>query len=97
LADRKLAGSNRDHPPHRPEKLHGDKLKIIAPCDTDGNNTKRYTDLPLKVGGPEAAGTNAGGIHRHMSRGNRVICMPETGERKDIPRVRIERNMERAV
>ena len=79
---------------HWPEKFHGDKLKIITHYDNDRNNTKRYTALLLKIGGPEADGARAGGIHWHVSEGNRVIYMSEKGERKDIPWVRFERKTE---
>jgi hypothetical protein len=82
---------------HWPAKFHGDKLKIIAHYDSDRNNTKRYTALLLKIGGPDAAGARAGGIHWHVSQGNRVMFISEKGERKDIPWVRLERNSEPAV
>jgi hypothetical protein len=82
---------------HWPEKFHGDKLKIITHYDNDRNNTKRYTALLLKVGGPDAVGARAGGIHWHVSPGNRVIYMSEKGERRDIPWVRLERGSEPAV
>ena len=75
---------------HWPEKFSGDKLKIIAHYDSDRNNTKRYTALLLKIGGPVAIGARRGGIHWHVSKGNRVIFMSEKGERKDIPWVRLE-------
>jgi hypothetical protein len=82
---------------HWPEKFHNDKLKIITHYDSDRNNTKRYTVLLLKIGGPEAAGARASGIHWHVSKGNRVIYISEKGERKDIPWVRFERRNEPAV
>jgi hypothetical protein len=82
---------------HWPEKFHGDKLKIITHYDTDRNNTKRYTALLLKVGGPESAGAKASGIHWHVSGGNRVTYISEKGDRKDIPWVRFERKNEPAV
>ncbi len=82
---------------HWPQKFHADKLKIITHYDNDRNNTKRYTVLLLKIGGPEAAGAKASGIHWHVSQGNRVIYISEKGERKDIPWVRFERGNEPAV
>lgn len=82
---------------HWPQKFHEDKLKIIIHYDNDRNNTKRYTVLLLKVGGPEAAGAKASGIHWHVSQGNRVTYVSEKGERKDIPWVRFERGNEPAV
>jgi hypothetical protein len=81
---------------HWPEKFHDDKLKIIIHYDNDRNNTKRYTVLLLKVGGPEAAGAKASGIHWHVSPGNRVIYVSQKGGRKDIPWVRFERGHEPA-
>jgi hypothetical protein len=82
---------------HWPEKFNNDKLKIITHYDSDRNNTKRYTALLMKVGGPEAAGARASGIHWHVSKGNRVTYISEKGERKDIPWVRFERKNETAV
>jgi hypothetical protein len=75
---------------HWPEKFHGDKLKIITHYDSDRNNTKRYTALLLKIGGPEAEGERANGIHWHVSGGNRVTFVSEKGDRKDIPWMRLE-------
>ena len=82
---------------HWPDKFEGDMLKIIAHYDTDRNNTKRYTALLLKIGGPQAVGARRGGIHWHVSKGNRVIFMSEKGERKDIPWVRLESESEAPV
>jgi nitrate/TMAO reductase-like tetraheme cytochrome c subunit len=79
---------------HWPEKFEEDKLKVITHYDTDRNNTKRYTVLLLKIGGPEAIGARKGGIHWHVSKNNRVIFMSEKGERKDIPWLRLERESE---
>ncbi len=79
---------------HWPEKFVGDKLKIITHYADDRNNTKRYTALLLKIGGPVAIGARAGGIHWHVSRGNRVIFTSEKGERKDIQWLRLERGSE---
>jgi hypothetical protein len=75
---------------HWPEKFHSDKLKVITHYADDRNNTKRYTVLLLKVGGPEARGARSGGIHWHVSSGNRVTYASEKGERRDIPWVRLE-------
>jgi hypothetical protein len=77
---------------HWPQKFHQDKLKIITHYRNDRNNTKYYTALLLKVGGPEAEGAKPTGIHWHVSGGNRVIYASEKGERKDIPWIRFERD-----
>ena len=77
---------------HWPEKFHQDKLKIITHYKNDRNNTKYYTAVLLKVGGPEAEGAKPTGIHWHVSGGNRVIYASERGERKDIPWIRFERD-----
>jgi hypothetical protein len=79
---------------HWPDKFVGDKLKIITHYDVDRNNTKRYTALLLKIGGPDAVGARKGGIHWHVSQGNRVIFMSEKEERKDILWLRLERKSE---
>lgn len=77
---------------HWPQKFHQDKLKIITHYRNDRNNTKYYTALLLKVGGPEAEGAKPTGIHWHVSAGNRVMYASEKGERRDIPWVRFERD-----
>jgi hypothetical protein len=77
---------------HWPEKFHQDKLKIITHYKSDRDNTKYYTAVLLKVGGPEAEGAKPTGIHWHVSGGNRVVYASEKGERKDIPWIRFERN-----
>jgi hypothetical protein len=79
---------------HWPEKFHSDKLKIIAHYDSDRNNTKRYTVLLLKIGGPVAVGARNSGIHWHVSQGNRVVFISDKNERRDIPWVRLERRNE---
>jgi nitrate/TMAO reductase-like tetraheme cytochrome c subunit len=80
---------------HWPEKFEGNNLKITAHYDPDRNNTKRYTALLLKIGGPVEVGARKGGIHWHVSKGNRVIFMSEKSEREDIPWVRLESESER--
>jgi hypothetical protein len=77
---------------HWPEKFHQDKLKVITHYKNDRDNTKYYTAILLKVGGPEAEGAPPTGIHWHVSGGNRVIYASEKGERKDILWIRFERN-----
>jgi hypothetical protein len=79
---------------HWPEKFHADKLKIFTHYDNDRDNTRRYTILLLKIGGPVAVGARNSGIHWHVSQGNRVIFMSEKGERRDIPWLRLERKNE---
>jgi len=79
---------------HWPDKFEGDKLKIITHYDTDRNNTKHYTALLLKIGGPDVVGTRKGGIHWHVSKGTRVVFISEKDERKDIPWMRLERESE---
>jgi hypothetical protein len=76
---------------HWPEKFHSDKLKIITHYGDDRNNTKRYTAILLKVGGPEEESLHGGGIHWHVSGGNRVTYLSEKGERMEIPWVRLEK------
>jgi hypothetical protein len=79
---------------HWPDRFEGDKLKIFAHYDSDRNNTKRYNAVLLKIGGPTTVGARTGGIHWHVSQGNRVIYLSEKGERKDIPWVRLEKGSE---
>jgi hypothetical protein len=78
---------------HWPDKFEGEKLKIIIHYDTDRKNTKRYTALLLKIGGPDAVGARKGGIHWHVSQGNRVEFIAAK-ERKEIPWVRLESGTE---
>jgi hypothetical protein len=77
---------------HWPEKFHQDKLKVITHYRNDRNNTKYYTAVLLKVGGPEAEGARPTGIHWHLSGGNRVTYASEKGDRKNIVWIQFERN-----
>jgi nitrate/TMAO reductase-like tetraheme cytochrome c subunit len=77
---------------HWPAKFHQDKLKIITHYKNDRDNTKYYTALLLKIGGPEAEGAKATGIHWHVSSGNRVVYASVKGERENIPWIRFERD-----
>jgi len=79
---------------HWPEKFHRDKLKVITHYSDDRENSKFYSAVLLKIGGPEAVEAKPSGIHWHVSPGNRVIFVSEGGERMDIPWVRLERQGE---
>ena len=79
---------------HWPEKFHADKLKIITHYDKDRDNTRRYTVLLLRTGGPVAIGARNNGIHWHVSPGNRVIFISENDRRRNILWVRLERGSE---
>ncbi len=77
---------------HWPEKFHGEKLKVIEHFDIDRNNTKLYTVLLLKIGGPNTVPGKASGVHWHISEGNQVTYVSEKNQRNRIPWVRYERD-----
>lgn len=74
---------------HWPEKLHGDKLKVIAEYGDDEAVSETLTTLELKVGGGSAELGIAKGIHWHMNLANRVEYIALDDKRQDIPYVKL--------
>ncbi|MGA7276871.1 MAG: NapC/NirT family cytochrome c [Desulfocapsaceae bacterium] len=72
---------------HRPELFHGDKLYIKDKFLSDENNTHVQTVLLLKVGSGGYQGTEAHGIHWHVSEENRITYTHSDWEREEINQV----------
>ena len=74
---------------HWPEKIHGDRLKVVKDYADDEANTETVTTLELKVGGGSAALGIGEGIHWHMHVSNRVEFIAMDAQRQDIPYVKL--------
>lgn len=74
---------------HWPEKLHGDKLKVITEYADDEAVSESVTTLELKIGGGSAALGIAEGIHWHMNISNEVEYIALDERRQDIPYVKL--------
>jgi len=74
---------------HRPELFHGDKLYIKDKFLTDEKNTHVQTVLLLKVGSGGYRGTEAHGIHWHVSEHNKITYTHSDWEREEINQVKL--------
>lgn len=72
---------------HRPELFHGDKLYIHDKYKADEKNTHIQTVLLLKVGSGGYRGSNANGIHWHVSQDNNITYTHTDTARKIISEV----------
>lgn len=75
---------------HRPEKLHGDKIKRVYEYADDEQNTETVTTLRVHVGGGSARLGIATGIHWHMNLANEVEYIATDEARLEIPYVRVK-------
>ncbi|MCC6987546.1 MAG: NapC/NirT family cytochrome c [Acidobacteria bacterium] len=74
---------------HWPEKIHGDRLKVVREFADDETSTETVTTLELKVGGGSAALGIGEGIHWHMNVANQVEFIALDPARQDIPYVKL--------
>jgi hypothetical protein len=74
---------------HWPEKLHGDKIRLVKEYASDEANTESVTRLLVHVGGGSERLGVATGIHWHMNVGNDVEYVAADAERQVIPYVRL--------
>lgn len=74
---------------HWPEKIHGDRLKVVKEYAEDETSTETVTTLELRVGGGSTALGIGEGIHWHMHVSNRVEFIALDAERQDIPYVKL--------
>lgn len=74
---------------HWPEKIHGDRLKVVKEYADDEASTETVTTLELKVGGGSTALGIGEGIHWHMHVSNRVEFIALDAQRQDIPYVKL--------
>lgn len=72
---------------HWPEKIHGDRLKVIKEYADDEAASETVTTLELRVGGGSTALGIGEGIHWHMHVSNRVEYIALDAARQDIPLV----------
>jgi hypothetical protein len=74
---------------HWPDRIHGDRLKIVKAYADDEASTESVTTLELKVGGGSRALGIGEGIHWHMNAANQVEFVARDASRQDIPWVRL--------
>jgi hypothetical protein len=74
---------------HWPEKIHGDRLRVIKDYADDEASTETITTLDLRVGGGSTALGIGEGIHWHMHVANRVEFIALDAARQDIPYVKL--------
>jgi len=72
---------------HRPESFHGNLIKVIQTFEPDEANTRLYTILNMRVGGGDATGRKARGIHWHVSKEQWLRYYAADEKREDILRV----------
>lgn len=74
---------------HWPEKIHGNKLKVIKEYSDDEASSETVTTLEMKVGGGSHVLGIGEGIHWHMNVKNRIEYVALDAQRQDIPYVKI--------
>jgi hypothetical protein len=74
---------------HWPDRIHGDRLKVVREYADDEASTETVTTLELKVGGGRGAPGLGEGIHWHSNPANRVEFVARDAARQDIPWVRL--------
>ena len=74
---------------HWPEKMHGDKLRVIKEYADDEASSEAVTELEMRIGGGSAALGIAEGIHWHMNISNHVEYIALDERRQDIPYVKL--------
>lgn len=74
---------------HWPEKIHGNKLKVIKEYSDDEASSETVTTLEMKVGGGSHVLGIGEGIHWHMNVQNRIEYVALDAQRQDIPYVKI--------
>lgn len=75
---------------HWPEKLHGDKVKVIREFADDEQNSETATTLQVHVGGGSEKLGIATGIHWHMNVANEIEYIATDDKRDVIPYVRLK-------
>jgi hypothetical protein len=72
---------------HWPEKIHGDRLKVIREYADDEENSETTTTLRIHVGGGSHRLGIGSGIHWHMNLSNQIEYIATDRERQVIPYV----------
>lgn len=76
---------------HRPEKFHGDKLRIKDDFLEDEASTQVQTVLLMKIGSAGDLTSASHGIHWHVSPENRIVYKAEDHSRTRISEVTLEK------
>ena len=76
---------------HWPEKMHGDRPRVIREFADDEANSETVTTFELHVGGGSEKLGVASGIHWHMNLANRIEYVASDPARQTIPFVRLTR------
>lgn len=74
---------------HWPEKIHGDRLKVVKDYADDEASTETVTALELRVGGGSHVLGVGEGIHWHMNVDNSIEFISLDTARQDIPYVKL--------
>ena len=72
---------------HRPEKFHGDKLRVKDDFKEDEHNTHVQTVMLMKVGTAGDRAVSSHGIHWHVAPENRITYRSAGWDRMTIPEV----------
>lgn len=73
---------------HRPEKFHGDKLRIKDKYLEDENNTHVQTVLLMKIGSAGDLASDSHGIHWHVAPENEITYTAADWDRNILPEVK---------
>ena len=76
---------------HRPQKFHGEKLKVFRHYGYDEKNSLSQTRMLINVGGGTEEGGPVGGIHWHMNVANEITYVATDEKRQDIQWVRMKK------
>ena len=74
---------------HWPEKIHGDKLKVVREYADDEANSETVTALELHVGGGASSQDGGSGIHWHMNIANDIEYVALDAARQSIAWVQL--------
>jgi hypothetical protein len=74
---------------HWPEKIHGDRLKVIKEYGDDEASTETITTLELRVGGGSRTLGIGEGIHWHMNVANDIEYVALDAARQDVAYVKL--------
>lgn len=75
---------------HWPEKIHGDKLRVVKEYANDEANTESVTRLLVHIGGGSDRMGGGSGIHWHMNVANEIEYVAADADRQVIPYVRVK-------
>jgi nitrate/TMAO reductase-like tetraheme cytochrome c subunit len=77
---------------HWPERMQGERLRVIREYGDDEKNEETVTTLTLHVGGGSRASGVGSGIHWHMNLANEIEYVTTDTKREVIPLVRVRKS-----